>query len=91
MPCPPLSAWFGDTKDGVLVGVEGYRTAMRLEVALESIETGCRARADDEAQLHKPAGRIVDEYQKRARIGAILKPPMVAAVDLDQFARSLAS
>ena len=40
--------------------------------------------------MHQPAGRIVDEHQQGALRPAILEPPVLAAVDLDQFADALA-
>ena len=44
-----------------------------------------------EAQLHEPAGSIVDEDEQRAGLGAVLEPAMLAAVDLDQLAQGLAA
>jgi hypothetical protein len=41
--------------------------------------------------MHQPAGRIVDEDEQRALRPAILKPPMLAPVDLHQFTDALAS
>src|ERR1700693_1430017 len=40
--------------------------------------------------MHQPAGRVVDEYEQRALRPAILKPPMLATVDLHQFAGAFA-
>ena len=40
--------------------------------------------------MHQPAGRVVDEHEQRALRPAILKPPMLATVDLHQFAGALA-
>ncbi len=39
-----------------------------------------------EAQFHDPAGGIVDIDQQRAGWRALLKPAVIAAVNLDQFA-----
>ncbi|MBP0625407.1 hypothetical protein J8I82_37065 [Cupriavidus sp. LEh25] len=39
-----------------------------------------------EAQFHDPAGGVVDIDQQRAGWGTLLKPAVIAAVDLDQFA-----
>ena len=36
--------------------------------------------------FHQPAGRVVDKHQQRALRPAVLEPPMLAAVDLYQFA-----
>ena len=44
-----------------------------------------------EAQLHQPAGRIVDEDEQRARVRPILEPAMLAAVDLDELAQGFAA
>src|SRR3954465_6669268 len=49
-----------------------------------------RRLALDELQMHQPAGRVIDEHQQRALRPAILKPPMLAAVDLNQLANALA-
>jgi hypothetical protein len=40
--------------------------------------------------MHQPAGRVVDKHQQGALRAAILEPPMLAAVDLHQFANTLA-
>src|SRR5215208_874202 len=40
--------------------------------------------------MHQPAGGVIDEHQQRALRPAILKPPMLAAVNLNQFANALA-
>src|ERR687894_113416 len=73
------------------VAVEGNRTAMGLEIALEGLEIGEGALRGHEAQLHQPAGCIIDEDEQRAGVGAVLEPAMLAAVDLDQFAQGLAA
>ena len=64
---------------------------MGLEIALESLEIGEGALRGHEAQLHQPAGRIVDEHQQAAWLGTILEPAMLAAVDLHQLAQGLAA
>src|SRR5271166_3221235 len=40
--------------------------------------------------MHQPAGGVVDKHQQGALRPAVLEPPMLAAVDLDQFANALA-
>src|ERR1700693_3132083 len=40
--------------------------------------------------MHQPAGRVVDEHKQRALRPAILKPPMLATVDLHQFSGAFA-
>ena len=75
----------------MLVAVEGDRAAMGLEVALQGLEIAEGTLRRHEAQLHQSAGRIVDEHEQGAGIGAILEPAMLAAVDLDQLAQGLAA
>src|SRR3954453_13172281 len=40
--------------------------------------------------MHEPAGRIVDKHQQPALRPPTLKPPMLAAIDLNQLADALA-
>jgi hypothetical protein len=40
--------------------------------------------------MHQPARRIVDKHQQGALRPAILKPPMLAAIELNQLADALA-
>src|SRR3954449_8352040 len=49
-----------------------------------------RRLALDELQMHQSAGGVIDEHQQGALRPAILKPPMLAAVDLNQLADALA-
>src|ERR1700720_4129993 len=44
----------------------------------------------DEPQLHQPARRVIHESQQRARRAAILEPGVLRAVDLHQFAQTIA-
>src|SRR4051795_9906203 len=81
----------GDAEHRVLVGVEGDRAAMRFEVALQGLEVGKGAFRGHEAQLQQPAGRVVDEDERRARVRPILEPAMLAAVDLHQLAQGFAA
>lgn len=37
----------------------------------------------------RPAGRVVDEHEQGAAIATILEPSVIAAVNLDQFAKAL--
>ena len=41
--------------------------------------------------MHQPACRVVDKHQQGALRPTILKPPMLAAIDLDQFADAVAA
>jgi hypothetical protein len=58
-------------------------------VAAQRVETGGRAFALDKAEPHQPTRGIVSEHQQRARIRAVLKPTVLAAVNLRQFAERL--
>jgi hypothetical protein len=44
----------------------------------------------EELEVHQPTGRVVDEYEQCALRPTILKPPVLAAVDLDQLANAIA-
>src|ERR1041384_7259320 len=79
-----------DAKDSVLVAVEGDRFAPGLQIGPGRMEIRERRLALDKPQMHQPARRIVDKHQQRALRPAILKPPMLAAVDLNQLADALA-
>src|SRR4051794_6021693 len=81
----------GDAEHRVLVGVEGDRAAMRLEVALQGLEVGKGTFRGHEAQLQQPAGCIVDEDEQRARVRPILEPAMLAAVELHELAQGFAA
>src|SRR5204863_6150954 len=77
-------------EDAMLVAVECYRLAMRLQIGAGRPEViKCRFRAD-EPQLHQPAGRIVHKSQQRAWRAAILEPGVLRAVDLHQLAQAIA-
>jgi hypothetical protein len=79
-----------DAKNAVLVAVEGNRFAPGLQVGPGRMEIRERRLALDELQMHQPAGCIVDKHQQGALRPAILKPPMLAAIDLNQLADALA-
>ena len=86
-----LGVPLGHAEHRMPVGVEGDRASMGLEVALQGRELGERAPRAHEEQLHQPAARVVDEDQQGARVGAILVPAVLAAVDLHQLAQGLAA
>ena len=44
----------------------------------------------DKLQVHQPTARVVDEHKQSALRATILKPPVLAAVDLQQLANALA-
>src|SRR5215212_6703774 len=73
----------------MLVGVEGERLAVLLQIALRRLEIVKGALGGDEAKKQEEAGGIVQEHQKRARRRPILKPAVLAAVDLDQFTQAI--
>ena len=62
---------------------------MVLKIALKRLEVRRCALAWNEAQLHQPARRIVDEHQQRAGLATVLEPAVLAAVDLHQLAETL--
>ena len=72
-------------KDRMLVGIERNRSAMLLQIPLQSLEIGKRALGCDKTKLHQSAGRVVDEHQKRAGWRTVLKPAMLRTIDLDQL------
>src|ERR1700722_2095710 len=75
-----------DPKDAVLVAVERYRFAMRLEILagrLEVVEGRFRL---DELQMHQAAGGVVDIDEQRT---AVLEPPMLGTVDLHQLTQTI--
>src|SRR6266851_10417506 len=96
---PPAFAGAGSTagsvlavhpEDAVLVAVERNRLAMRLQIGAGRPEVIKRRFRGDEPQLHQPARRIIAESQQRARRAAVLKPGVLRAVDLHQFAQAIA-
>src|SRR3546814_17358290 len=48
-----------------------------------------RSLALDHLQMHQLAGRIIDVNQQRALRPAILKPPVLRAIELDQLAAAV--
>ena len=63
---------------------------MGPEITVKRFEVGVRALAGHGPQLHELAGGVVDEHQQGAGLAALLKPAMVAPIDLDQLAVTLA-
>src|SRR5215217_8942938 len=78
-----------DPEDGMLVGGERDRLAMRLQRAPEHLKIREGAFRRHKAQRHQAAGRIVHEHQKSAGRTAVFEPAVLAAVDLDQLAQML--
>jgi hypothetical protein len=77
-------------EDRMLVAVEGDGLAVILQIGPGGLEISEGALAGDEAQVHQPTGGVVHEYQQGALRAAILEPPVLAAVDLDQLAEAVA-
>src|SRR5205814_6703382 len=84
--CP----WMVDPEHPMLVAVERDRLAPGLHIGAGGVEVGKGRLALDKLQMHQPAGRVVDEHQQGALRPAVFEPPMLAAVDLHQFADTLA-
>lgn len=75
----------------MLVGIEGDRLAVLLQIGpcrLEIIES---ALALDKLQMHQPAGRIVNVDEQGALRPTGLEPPVLRAIDLDQLTDTLAA
>ena len=75
----------------VLVRVDRHRLAMCLDISGHCIHVGEGVLALDHPEVHQLAGRIVDEHQQRALRSAILEPPVLRAIDLDQLATTIAA
>ena len=89
-PVTAKRAWMVDPKDAVLVAVECDRLAPGLQIGAGRMEIGKRRLALDKLQMHQPAGRVVDKHQQGALWPAVFEPPMLATIDLDQFADTVA-
>src|SRR3712207_9040517 len=81
----------GHAEDAVLVAVEGHRLAVRRQVGPRRPEIVERRLAEDELEVHQPAGRIVYVDEEGAGRAAVLEPPVPRAVDLHEFAQALAA
>src|SRR5277367_3114905 len=79
-----------DPKDAMLVAVERDRLAPGLQVGARRIEISKGRLALDKLEVHQSAGRVIDEHQQGALRPAIFEPPMLAAIDLHQFADTVA-
>src|SRR6201988_2246968 len=77
-------------EDAVLVAVERHRLAMLLQIGAGRPKVIKRRFRGDEPQLHQLARRIIHKSQQRARRAAILKPGVLGAVDLYEFAQAIA-
>src|ERR1700720_1286269 len=79
-----------DPEDAVLVAVQRHRLAVLLQIGARRPEVIKRRFLGDEPQLHQPARRVIHKSQQRARRTAILEPGVLRAVDLHQFAQTIA-
>ena len=79
-----------DPEDAVLVAVERDRLAPGFQIRAGRMEIGESRLALDKLQMHQPAGRVINEHQQGALRSTIFEPPMLAAIDLHQFADTLA-
>src|SRR5215469_6576504 len=80
-----------DAKDAMFVAVERDRFAPGLKVGPGRMERGKGGLALDELEVHQPAGRVVNKDKQCALRAAVLEPPMLAAIDLHQFADAFAA
>ena len=86
---PAHRAGLVDPEGGVLVRVEGNRFAVHLQVLTGGLEIVEGRLGVHEPQMQEPAGGIVNVDQQRASRSAVLEPPMLRAVDLDQVAHTV--
>jgi hypothetical protein len=77
-------------ENGVLVAVENDGLPVIFQIGPRGLEVGEGALAGDEAQVHQAAGGVVDDHQQGALRSAILEPPVLTAIDLDQLAEAIA-
>jgi len=80
-----------DAKYPMLVTVKRHWLASGFKVGACRMEVGKCRLALDKLEVHQPAGRVIDEDKQCALRAAILEPPMLAAVDLHQFADAFAA
>src|SRR3546814_180484 len=80
----PCGAGAGVAENAVLVGIERHRLAMPFNIRAGRIHIGKSALALDHLEVHQLTGRVVDIDEQGALRPAILKPPMLRTVDLDQ-------
>src|SRR5262249_4911883 len=87
-----------DAKHAVLVAVKSHRLAPGFKISTGGMEIGKepapgsnRGRLTlDKLQVHQPTRRVVDEHEQGALRATILKPPVLAAVNLHELANALA-
>src|ERR1700751_32097 len=74
----------------MLVAVERDRFAPGFQISAGRMEIGESRLALDKLQMHQLAGRVINEHQQGALRSTIFEPPMLAAIDLHQFADTVA-
>src|SRR6516162_8733914 len=79
-----------DAKHAVFVTVKRHRLAPGFEISTGGMEIGKGRLTLDELQVHQPTRRVVDEHEQRALRATILKPPVLAAIDLHELAKAIA-
>src|SRR6516225_12489285 len=79
-----------DAKHAVFVTVKRHRLAPGFEISTGGMEIGKGRLTLDKLQVHQPARRVINEHEQRALRATSLKPPVLAAVDLDQLANAVA-
>jgi hypothetical protein len=87
MPIAAKRARMIDPEHPVFVAVEGDRLAPRFEVGASRVEIGKGRFALDKLQVHQSTRRIINEHEQRALRTAILKPPVLTAIDLHKLAQ----
>ncbi|SOZ34500.1 transposase [Cupriavidus taiwanensis] len=75
-----------DPENAGLVTVKRHRLAVALQVGAGRREVRERGLRMGKAQLHDPADGVVDINEQRAGRRAFLKPAVIAAINLNQFA-----
>src|ERR1700738_2864563 len=89
-PSPPAASLLLTQEDAMLVAVQRHRLAVLFQIGARRPEVIKRRFRGDEPQLHQPARRVIHKSQQRARRTAILEPGVLRAVDLHQFAQTIA-
>lgn len=77
-----------NAKHAGFVAVECQRFTVLLQIAAGGVKIGERGLRFYEVELHQAAGCVVNINQQRAGGAAILKPAMIAAVNLYKFANA---
>src|ERR1700679_867341 len=77
-----------DPEHARFVAVERQRLSIVLEILMCRFKISKRRLGADEQHDHQSARGVVNVDQRRARRRSVLKPTMIAAVDLDEFAKA---